>query len=278
PEEVWEGGKYHEAYQQWRRYLITSSAREIARAVHSLDPYVCVSLAARSSVDWAYQSDAQVWWEWVREGILDFVCPMNYTTDPDRFVAVMQSHLPLVRGDVPYYSGIGVYEMEDYPQFEKNVLLGRELGQDGFVAFEIRKLRRMLEDSKAGLTSRPALLPHRAPETRFFFDPSGRETGEGFPVYSSGRPVSCKADVMFRGKIREGIAGIRGDIVLQKPGGETVGKLRTIELKKSSVVELSVEPPGPGRYRLALCGVMALSTGSERPFIVKSFPFEVAAP
>ena len=80
------GGKYHEIYQDWRRSLIHSLAREIARDVHLYDPYVIVSLAARNSISWAAVSDAQEWWKWVDEGILDILCPMDYHTKPDEFV------------------------------------------------------------------------------------------------------------------------------------------------------------------------------------------------
>jgi len=275
PDEVWKEGQYREAYLDWRRQLMHSSAREIARAVHVYDPYVCVSLAARTSVEWAYNSDAQVWWEWIKEGILDFVCPMNYTTDPDRFVEVMKSHLPLVRGEVPYYSGIGMYEMKAFPQLKKNIELGRELGQDGFVTFELRSLKPVLGQAKAELTNRPALLPHRAPETRFILDPANRESEEGFPVFSPAETVKFKADVMFRGKMREGITRIQGDILLETMSGETVVRIHSLNLDKSTIFDLAAKPEKEGRYRLALYGTMTLSTGEKRPFISKSFPFEV---
>ncbi|MFH1071208.1 MAG: family 10 glycosylhydrolase, partial [Candidatus Glassbacteria bacterium] len=145
PREVWKEGPYREVYLDWRRQLIHSSAREIARDVHTLDPYVCVSLAARTGVSWAYESDAQVWWDWIGEGILDFVCPMNYTTDPERFEKTMKSHLPLTLGRVPYYSGLGLYEMKAFEPLAKNIAVGRELGQDGWVTFELRSLRPQLE-------------------------------------------------------------------------------------------------------------------------------------
>ena len=142
PKEVWKEGPYREVYLDWRRKLIQSSALEIARAVHTLDPYVCVSLAARTGVSWAYESDAQVWWDWIGEGILDFVCPMNYTGDPERFETTMKSHLPLTRGQVPYYSGIGLYEMKTLEPMLKNISIGRELGQDGWLTFELRSMSR----------------------------------------------------------------------------------------------------------------------------------------
>ncbi|MEA1996806.1 MAG: family 10 glycosylhydrolase [Gemmatimonadota bacterium] len=277
PEDVWKEGKYREVYLDWRRSLIHSSAREIARAVHMLDPYVCVSLAARTSVKWAYESDAQEWWAWIREGILDFVCPMNYTTNPEKFVTVMKSHLPLTRGAVPYYSGIGLYQMKEYTPFKKNVELGRELGQDGFVTFELRTLLPELEESGSDLTSRPALLPHRAPETRFILKSSGRESEEGFFIYSQGDSVKFELSVMMTGKLKEGINRIQGDVALQRMNGETVSEIRSLDLERSARKNMAIKCSQPGRYRLALSGTMTLGTGKKKLFITKSFPFEVAA-
>jgi len=274
PDPVWKEGKYREVYLEWRRNLIHTSAREIARAVHTLDPYVCVSLAARNSASWCTYSDGQEWWKWMDEGILDFVCPMNYTTDADRFAANMKAHLPLARGMTPYYSGIGAYRMDTFEQMAANVGLGRELGQDGWVAFELRGLRAKLEQIKKELNQGPALLPHRAPETRFTLEPSGRETPEGFPVYSPGERIGFKVSVMLKGKLKEGISRIRGDIVLQKISGETAAKIETLDLNRSKVGKLAVTCPETGRYRLALYGTMTLSSGEEKPFIAKSFPLE----
>lgn len=276
PADVWKEGKYREIYLDWRRNLIHSSAREIARAVHTSDSYVCVSLAARTGVEWAYYSDAQVWWAWISEGILDFVCPMNYTTEPDRFAERMKSHLPLVKGAVPYYSGMGIYQMKAFAPFKEIVEIGRGLGQDGFVTFELRALLPELEKIGAELTELPALLPHRAPEIRFILEKAERETEEGFPVFSAAAPVECKVNVMFKGKLREGIRRIKGDIILQTAGGETINRIQPLNLEKSSIVKLSARCEKQGRFRIAFYGTMTLSSGEVKPFISKSFPFEIS--
>ena len=277
PDDVWKGGKYREFYLDWRRQLMISSARQIARAVHTYDPYVCVSLAARPWTQHAYESDAQVWWEWANEGILDFICPMNYTTDPDKFVSIMKEGLPLLKGVIPYYSGIGMYVMKEYPPFKKNVELGRELGHDGFVAFEINSLLPVLKEFKTDLTKDMALLPHRAPETHFILEPGKGETEEGFLIFAPGEKVKFKVDVMFRAKLREGISRIKGDIVIQTVRGKIVEKIKALDLDQASITEVSVTCAKPGRYRLAFYGTMTLSTGEEKPFITTSFPFEISS-
>jgi hypothetical protein len=48
PDEAWKVGKYREILLDMRRELITASAREIAAAKYDYDPFICVTLAARS--------------------------------------------------------------------------------------------------------------------------------------------------------------------------------------------------------------------------------------
>ena len=112
-----------------------SEEDELAAAIHDYDPYVCVTLAARSGLEHAYNSDAQVWWEWDDEGILDFVCPMNYSEKPYEYIQSIREHFPLVKGSIPYYGGIGLFRMKDHQLLIEAIQGGRELGQDGFVIF-----------------------------------------------------------------------------------------------------------------------------------------------
>ncbi len=275
PDPVWKEGELREVYLEWRRNLIHTSAREIARAVHTLDPYVCVSLAARSSVSWCTYSDGQEWWKWMNEGILDFVCPMNYTVDTDRFAATMKSHLPLAKGMTPYYSGLGVYRMDSYDQLAANANAGRARGHDGWIAFNQRGIMHHLDKVREGINRKPALLPHRAPEVRWRFAPgTGEDAPQGYPRYSVDAAFEVDVSVMFKAKLREGINRIRGDFCLVSMEGEVLEKLKPIDLNASERLKLVLKYSQPGRYRLALYGTMTLSTDEEKPFIAKSFPFE----
>ena len=59
---------------------------------------VPLSLAARAY----YQADAvaegQDWVDWCRDGLLDFICPMSYTTDINQFQRFVQQHTHLLAG------------------------------------------------------------------------------------------------------------------------------------------------------------------------------------
>ena len=276
PDPVWKGGELREVFMEWRRQLIHTSAREIARAVHKLDPYVSVTLAGRCNPEECYNDDGQVWWEWCEEGILDFVCGMNYTNVPEKFSKWAKLHLALAKGNTPYYSGLGIYEMENYEQFATNANLGRELGHDGWVAFSSRRLMQHLPAIKADLNKKPALLPHRAPEVRWRF-PAGTEEDSpvGYPRYGAGSVLEVDVSVMFKAKLREGINHIKGDFCLVNMEGEVLEKLKPIDLNTAERLKLPLKYSQPGRYRLALYGEMKLSTGDAKPFITNSFPFEI---
>jgi uncharacterized lipoprotein YddW (UPF0748 family) len=276
PDPVWKGGQLREVYLQWRRQLIHTSAREIARAVHKLDPSVCVSLAARNSIHWCTYSDGQEWWKWCDEGILDMVCAMNYATDLTKFIERMETHLPLMKGSVPYYSGLGMYEMDSYDQLAANARAGRACGHDGWIAFNQRSIMPHLEQVRKGINQKPALLPHRTPEVRWRFSPStAKSAPQGYPRYDANDMVEMNVSVMFKAKLRAGINHIKGDFCLASMEGQVLEKLRTIDLNESKRFKLTFKYAQPGRYRLALYGEMKLSTGVAKPFIANSFPFEI---
>jgi hypothetical protein len=278
PGDVWKQGKYREIYLDWRRELITTSAREIAAAIHDYDPYVCVSLAARSGLEYAFNSDAQVWWEWDDEGILDFVCPMNYSADPSGYIRSIREHFPLVKGSIPYYGGIGLFRMKDYQFLEKAIQGGRDLGQDGFTifSFEWGGLRPMLDSVSGILPNKEyTLLPHRAPYVDFYLQDAESYSEEGFPVYTTDAEICSEVIVRMEAKLREGIKHIFGDLVIQRTDGEIAERIRSVDLHRSERIAYTINPQEPGRYRLMLSGYMELSSGQTRPFVTKSFPFEV---
>ena len=276
PNPVWKEGELREVYLEWRRQLIHTSAREIAREVHKLDPYVSVTLAARNSISWCTYSDGQEWWKWCDEGILDMLCAMNYATDSTRFIERMEAHLPLMKGSAPYYSGLGMYEMDSYDQLAANANAGRARGHDGWIAFAQRNIMPHLDKVREGLNKKPALLPHRAPEVRWLFSPGSEEDApQGYPRYSAGSTFEVNVSVMFKGQLREGITRIRGDFCLVSMEGEVLEKLEAVDLKAAKRLKLSLKYSQPGRYRLALYGEMTLSTGEAKPFITNSFPFEI---
>jgi uncharacterized lipoprotein YddW (UPF0748 family) len=63
---------------------------------------------------------------WVREGILDFVCPMDYTANTDLFAERVGEQVMEVNGTIPIAPGIGAYLLDDEWQFVEQVKVARE--------------------------------------------------------------------------------------------------------------------------------------------------------
>jgi len=276
--DVWKGGKYRELYLDWRRKLITSSARDIAAAIHKYDPYVCVSLAARSGLEHAYNSDAQVWWEWDDEGILDFVCPMNYSADPSGYIQSIREHFPLVKGNIPYYGGIGLFRMRDSELLKEAIEGGQKLGQDGFTIFSYGwgGLRERLDTVSAYLENKEfTLLPHRGPKVSYYFRNSKNASEEGFPLYEHNETVHSEVVIMMKANLKQGISRIYGDFRIQDMDRKIIKEIKHIDTRQSEKLNLSFSPGKTGRFHLAFAGYMELSDGQYKPFISKSFPFEI---
>jgi hypothetical protein len=276
PDDVWKEGKYRKVYLEWRKELITSSAEEIAKAIHDYDPYVCVSLAARSGIRTAYLHDGQVWWTWDDKGILDFVCPMNYTPDPQEYLSDIKNHLPLIEGSIPYYGGIGLFLNKKSEMLKESIRKGRSYGQDGFVIFSYGwgGLSTMLDTVGVFLKNEEnTLLPHRAPLISFYFNTTPTESREGLPGYLPGSDIDCEVVIPFRAKLRQGITRIKANLkVIELSSGEN-HIIQHVDIVESDRIRFILNKEGEGIHRIVLNGEMELSNGDVKPFVSKSYPF-----
>ena len=74
--------------------------------------------------------------EWVKQGYLDFVCPMNYTDDEEQFATWVASQREYVGGRAPLYPGVGASAPGLLPeQVAMQIHRARELGSPGFIIF-----------------------------------------------------------------------------------------------------------------------------------------------
>jgi uncharacterized lipoprotein YddW (UPF0748 family) len=276
PDDVWKEGKYRAVYLEWRAELITSSAEEIAGAIHDYDPYVCVSLAARSGIRTAFLHDGQEWWTWDDKGILDFVCPMNYTADPAEYLSDIQNHLPLLQGNIPYYGGIGLFLNKRSDMLIESIRKGRAHGQDGFVVFSYGwgGLSTMLDTVGIFLNQdRKVLLPHRAPLVSFYIHTSPRQTKAGLPGYPVNDSIDCEVVIPLKAKIRQGITRIRGYLKIQQSGNGFTENIMPVNIRETERFTFILNIRNSGIHRIILSGEMELSDGLTKPFVSESYPF-----
>lgn len=81
---------------------VVEQARRIAR-----EAGLTLSMAARSDYFGSALVEGQDWVQWARDGLMDYICPMNYTTDRETHKRWLSGQMKLIGKSVPVYSGIG---------------------------------------------------------------------------------------------------------------------------------------------------------------------------
>jgi uncharacterized lipoprotein YddW (UPF0748 family) len=149
------------AYRDWRRTRITTFVAAVRETVRQVNPAIKLSAAVYPGYPGCRDSIAQDWGEWLRAGLLDFACPMNYSGDTTQSVGWYrkQAAFPGVRGRL--YPGIGVTANESrltaVDTLEQIGALQRE-GAGGFVLFDLNRTleKDILPYLRMGLTSEGA--------------------------------------------------------------------------------------------------------------------------
>lgn len=104
-----------------------------------------LSMAARSDYLVTALVEGQDWVEWLKEGLIDFACAMNYTTNSQKHKERVAEHLGLIEEKKRslYYDGIGrkssageITPREMIKQIEDSI----ELGVEGICIFHLNAL------------------------------------------------------------------------------------------------------------------------------------------
>ncbi|MGC8863555.1 MAG: glycoside hydrolase family 10 protein [Armatimonadota bacterium] len=130
----------------WRRFrelqvssFVERAARRIrAAARKALGPLrrpLVISAAVGEMPDLARLNLMQNWLNWLDNKWLDFVVPMSYSTDDQRFSRLVRRQRATVGGRSLLVPGIGVFMHEDPRQAVCQIALAREAGADGTSLF-----------------------------------------------------------------------------------------------------------------------------------------------
>lgn len=138
PADVLSGGPYESDYLDWKRQNITNLVQAVHDAVQLSKPDVKVSAAVFSNYSTCYDGVSQDWVDWIDKGLLDFICPMDYTTDHAGFENKVVQQLGYAAGRLPVYPGIGA--STSYGEFGPDdiivqILMTREYNTGGFIVF-----------------------------------------------------------------------------------------------------------------------------------------------
>jgi uncharacterized lipoprotein YddW (UPF0748 family) len=126
-----------QAWLDFRRANITKVVAAVHQAVKQQKPKMQISAAVFPN--WTVDRDGvgQDWQLWCERGYLDFVCPMDYTPDPEQFASLVGRQLKWA-GQVPCRPGIGISTWHgdmDVPKLIEMVKLTRTLHTGGFTIF-----------------------------------------------------------------------------------------------------------------------------------------------
>ncbi len=155
-------GSYKEAFNSWRRQQITSLVAEITAAAKLARPQIVVSAAVFP--DWPSASNrfGQDAASWAERGLVDFICPMNYTANIGTLIGWLQQQMTMVGGRVPVVVGLGPFsdscQFDGPHQLLDQILIGRDEGAGGFVVFNYNQqfAHDYLPYLAMGVTSSPA--------------------------------------------------------------------------------------------------------------------------
>jgi len=130
--------KERQIQQKWaeyRKWTVTEIVRDVYRRAKALKPRAQVTAAVfrnRQAADAVYQD----WYAWLKEGIIDYVLPMDYTTDIEILRRDLQEWKEADPGLKRIIPGLGIFLSPDNPQlFLEQRKLCIDAGAKGVVYF-----------------------------------------------------------------------------------------------------------------------------------------------
>ncbi len=131
-------GSLKDRYTTWRCRQITDLVTAVHREGKKLRPELKISAAVFGSYPGCRESVAQDWPAWIKAGLLDFVCPMDYTNSDTTFCNLVTNQLRLVGKQIPVYPGIGATASNSRLSADRvagQIHHARRLGAGGFTVF-----------------------------------------------------------------------------------------------------------------------------------------------
>lgn len=160
PKAVIGKGPLAEAFCAWRAEQITDMVRKIRAELKKTKPEVRLSAAVFGLYPGCLPGVAQDWGRWLKEGLVDFVTPMNYATDLTTFVGLTRPQLAMPGAPGRVYPGLGVSSSESRLSADgviEQIVALRRLGAKGFVLFRLDRtlIEQVLPYLRLGVTAAP---------------------------------------------------------------------------------------------------------------------------
>ncbi len=166
PQDVISGVQANE-FMTWRASQITKLVKAVSEEAKKIKPSIKISAAVSRHYPDCIKSLGQDWKNWVENGYLDFICPMDYTDSNLTFENAVRGQVEeIIKGRIPLYPGIGATSSSSTLSPEQTAVqaqMTRDLGADGFIIFNYVKTvgTQHLPALHEGISSVPAVPPHR---------------------------------------------------------------------------------------------------------------------
>lgn len=250
PDDCRPGGTDAQVFAEWRRENISNLVRAVSKQAKAIRPGIKISAAVFGDWESARSSVAQDAAAWIDEELLDFICPMNYSSSPTEFEHLLRKQLMAVAGRRPVYPGIGTYLLPGAGAVAEQIMLSRKLGADGFICFQHNEIfaREMLPGLRKGVTSLSVSepLPHQNPQVRFHWQQSQSRLPGSF--YSLSEPLLC--EFMLPGNLEPKSLRVN----LLRDGWDTTANVKLGLRRESRSSSCRIDLTQPGYYRLELRG------------------------
>ena len=139
PDDV-RGGALRSQYTSWRAEQITHLVRDVNVLAKRIRPGIQVSAAVYGTYPQCIDSVGQDWGLWLRERLVDFVCPMNYTGNTDEFVKWTRRQMRMTGERDRIFPGIGCTASEsrlDAVKTVDQIAAAKRLGATGVMLFDL---------------------------------------------------------------------------------------------------------------------------------------------
>lgn len=252
-------GTLRPAYLDWRCVQITRLVRAVSRGAHALKPYLRISAAVFPRYPNCREQVGQDWVAWVKEGLLDFVIPMDDATSGGAIRAMVQGQIEQIGARIPVCPSLFVTlqsRVLSPDQTAAQIRGARQAGADGFNLFDHSSamsapyLRRL-----AGRVIGGEVLPATDAPV-FGFDWSGPNPRIATVALAGPRPM------------RQPVTSVSGRLELQDTTGRAVAALGPAP-SVGTPRQVRLAAPA-GAYRLAVVGQMGFADGSAAPFVCRS--------
>ncbi len=263
-------------FRDFQRSVITNLVRRIRDTVKDVNPRLVYSAAVWTRHGYYYSVIYQDWVKWMNEGLLDFACPMNYTSDNTVLEERWAENLYDVMGKRPLVCGLGIYLLDDEYQSLEQIKLIRDYGCDGFLLFSyhVPFIRDCMKLLRLGPTSEPTYPCYQAPEIQIRISDGIRLPNRPM-LYRAGDPVLVTLS------IRPGFVEWKdGASLSTRVGWESPKTGRWEEIGQRQMRVSSNQTTGahfrslilPGRWRVVVYGSLDREGQAPVPFVVRG-PF-----